>query len=294
MQNLTIYKLLKNAYDTIDNNKLAQEIISYMGYTKDTVAIAQNRSINNSDKDSYEVIRSGKDDAIFILNFNRSLTNIDGFSLNYKYFSYSLDRIYTIESANKFLIKLFSLLDIAIQDFMKVGLSSDGFNKISINNTTTKLQHYIESQNISIIFESYLEISFNYSKNIDENIDEKYLNQEIIDMYPDYGGADFWINGRSTTIEVFEEFIDINSPLALRIEEWVSWHNFDAPACYIGKEWKNRPYFNCDEFDKVGKQLHKELQEIVKEKFIINYFKSYEENEAKRYELEEKDTREIS
>jgi hypothetical protein len=49
----------------------------------------------------------------------------------------------------------------------------------------------------------------------------KYLYQDIVDMYPDFGMADFWVGGTNDDISIFQEFIPQNDHLVKDVKEWV-------------------------------------------------------------------------
>ncbi len=116
---------------------------------------------------------------------------------------------------------------------------------------------------LSIGFENeYYDLS-----NLPYNI---WLNQKIVVMYPDYGDSCFWFQGGSG-IEFFEEYVKEGSDLYVKFEKWLS--------DFWGCEEDN---FDWDEFDKRGKQIHKELQEIVSADYIIVYTKSFEEVEYRK------------
>jgi hypothetical protein len=282
----TINELLDRAYNTIDNNSLIQKILDILGYTKENVAIAQNRQKTEYDKLVYEVIRSGKEDAIFQLNFDTTMKAIEGFGFRDCYFSNKLDKLYNIDTAKQKFQELFSIFNIDIFKFFEIDLNLDFGKNILIKPKYKKKKQY-RVNNLSIdIQDRYFEVVLRKEENSYKN--NKYLYQKIINMYPDYGHSDFWIDGCSDSIEIFEKFIKADDPLAVEISDWINWHNTEAPAMYAGDGWKNEVYFNVDEYEKEGKRLHAKLQELVKEDFIIVYYKSFEEYHARLYELSKK------
>lgn len=281
----TIYGLIKNAYKTIEKNEFIKKILAYNNLTKETVAISQNRSrkvadqFNEETHNKYEVIKSGKDDAIFCVLFNESLTSIEGISINKNYYQYRLDKSYfTLEDVAKDLKRMFELLNIDILERFNILVVDDYIKIEQINH-----EKYIKIHNITILDKdySYIDIMFD-SDSVNKNNLAFYLHQNIVSMYPDFGMADFWIGSTSTSIEEFGDLIDSKSDLAVRVEEWIGWFNCHAPQPCCTKEWLENP-FDWDKFDKVGRALHKELQEIVQDKFIVTYFMSFEESISRRY-----------
>jgi hypothetical protein len=96
--------------------------------------------------------------------------------------------------------------------------------------------------------------------------------QKIL-MYPDFGEVCFWHSpsGALLDIDEFEPYLLPTSQLYKNIKEWCK----DFQKC----ESEN---FNWDEFNKKGLQLHKELIPLLKDKYIIEYIRSYEETEARK------------
>lgn len=100
----------------------------------------------------------------------------------------------------------------------------------------------------------------------------KWLNQKIINMYPDYGEVCFWFppHGSAGGIEVFEKYVSEDSKLYKDFQEWTILFR----SCEL--EW-----FSWEEFNKQGRRLHKKLQEILKNDFIIVYNESVKEHMSK-------------
>ena len=95
-----------------------------------------------------------------------------------------------------------------------------------------------------------------------KDISDKWLKQTIVNMYPDYGGVCFWLppNGMAAGIELFEGVLDSSSQLYKSILEWV-WSYHDSRE-------KN---FDWIAFNQEGRRLHYELQEVVKDNYILVY-----------------------
>jgi hypothetical protein len=94
-----------------------------------------------------------------------------------------------------------------------------------------------------------------------------WLQQKLINMYPDFGGFYLWFNGGAGDIEDLEEYDFSNTDLPDRLKAWSKL--FDKMDDDPKPDWET--------FNSIGKSIHEELQQIVKERYIIVYCKSFEE-----------------
>ena len=98
-----------------------------------------------------------------------------------------------------------------------------------------------------------------------------WLSQSSVSMYPDYGEVCFWFDGTAGDIDSFEEEFDFEhtyKELKEKLKEWYG-NKFDEITSSKNPDW--------DSYNKEGRALHQELQEVVKSKYIIAYYKSFEE-----------------
>jgi len=98
-----------------------------------------------------------------------------------------------------------------------------------------------------------------------------WLSQNTVSMYPDHGEVCFWFDGTAGDIESFEEEFDFEhtyKELKEKLKEWYG-NKFDEITSSKNPDW--------DSYNKEGRALHQELQEVVKSKYILAYYKSFEE-----------------
>jgi hypothetical protein len=102
-----------------------------------------------------------------------------------------------------------------------------------------------------------------------------WLHQDAIQMYPDYGDVIFWFGGKAGELESFGENYDFETNgIGQRVQEWLQM--FYGRASGIFPDW--------DRFEQVGKELCKDVQEVVKDQYIITYYKSFEETYGNKEE----------
>lgn len=288
-----ICDLIDNAYNTIEDNDLAQRLLKLLDISKEEITISQNRSrellkisLNNKyTYDNYKIIKVGKHQSLLGLHFNESLTKIEGVYIKRNLFSSYPGKLFTQEEASDYLSNLFKILDTKIDftKYLSIELNKEFYeykDKIEIllhNKNSFKIDY--PNMNIHLKNYDYINIFFNDQIDFDfyhnMNYASKYLNQNIVDMYPDFGMASFWVDGASSGIEEFREFVNEDDPLAKEIENWVGIFNSKAPC---NDDLYKHFDFNWDEYNLKGKKLHQRLQKIVQSKFIIPYWMSYQES----------------
>ncbi|MFA6192982.1 MAG: hypothetical protein WC665_11615 [Sulfurimonas sp.] len=288
MKNIfTIDELLDNAYNTIDKSEFAQKLLNFLNISKYEITISQNRSRkynedNENSIDFYDVIRVGSLQALISLYFNEDLTKIEALVIKQNLFSSHLFKVFTQESASEYLDGLLRTVDDSIEfnKYFSVFSKKDYEDDITIK-LFDKNRFHLDFNHMSITIKNYSFIRIMFLDNIDKyfylhskTCKSKYLYQDIVEMYPDFGMGDFWVGGTSDDISIFKEFIPQDDHLVNEVEDWVSDFNSNAP--YPPDIYENFD-FDWDEFDLQGRKIHEELQLRVKNKFIVPYWKSFEE-----------------
>jgi len=89
-------------------------------------------------------------------------------------------------------------------------------------------------------------------------------------MYPDFGDECFWYSpsGIVCPIEEFEPLLPSTSKLHQDIKKWR--YSFNK---------QEEEQFSWSEFNQQGRKLHKELEKLLNNKYLIEYVKSYEEQQ---------------
>lgn len=282
---LTPNELLENAYETVDKSDFAQKLLNFLNISKYELTLSQNRS-RRSKKSSatsfYDVIKVGNMQALMGLYFNESLTKIEGMYIKQNIFSSHPYKIFTQESAAEYLDRLLRTIDDKIESnkYLLVLPNKDFKDDITIS-LHDKNRFNIDFNHMSITLKNYSFIKIMFLDNIDKDFylhsktcKSKYLSQDIVEMYPDFGMADFWVGGTSDDISIFQEFIPQDDHLVKDVKEWVGDFNSNAP--YSSRLYESFD-FNWDEFNIQGRKIHEELQLRVKSKFIVTYWKSFEE-----------------
>lgn len=293
----TIDELMDNAYNTIDKSEFAQKLLNFLNISKYELTLSQNRSRKRSDESNstsfYDVIKVCNMQALIGLYFNESLTKIEGIFIENNIFSSHPYKIFTQESATEYLDGLLQTIDDKIESnkYLLVLPNKNFEDDITIS-LHDKNRFNRDFNHMRITLKNYSFIRIMFLDNIDKDFylhsktcKSKYLYQEIVEMYPDFGMADFWVGGSSDDISIFEEFIPQNDRLVNEVEEWVSDFNSNAP--YSSGLYENFD-FNWNKFNIQGRKIHKELQLRVKDKFIVPYWKSYEEDINRRAKLNNK------
>ncbi len=281
---LTIDELLENAYNTIDKSEFAQKLLSFLNISKYEITISQNRSrkYNQDTTDFYDVIRVDSMQALLGLYFSEDLTKIEALTIKQNLFSSHPYKIFTQESTAQYLDGLLRTIDdkIEFNKYLLVLPNKDFEDDITIS-LHDKNRFHLDFNNMSITIKNYSFIRIMFLDNIDKDFylhsktcKSKYLSQDIVEMYPDFGMGDFWVGGTSEDISVFEEFIPQDDHLVNEVEDWVSDFNSNAP--YPPDIYENFD-FDWDEFNIQGRKIQEELQLRVKDKFIVPYWKSFEE-----------------
>jgi hypothetical protein len=290
----TIDELLDNAYRTIDNSPFAQRLLNFLKLSKEEITLSQNRSRTESnersDIDAYEVIKVGKMQALIGFYFNESLTKIEGLFFKNNIFSSSPFQLFTKENASEYLNTLLKTVveRIEYKNYFMVEPCKDFEEDITLM-IRNKNSFNSDFKNMRLQFKNYSFIQIMFLDNIDRDFyfqnkgcGSQYLSQEIVEMYPDFGMADFWVDGTSTDISEFQEFISENDHLVEEVEKWVGDFNFNAPdSSKISENFE----FDWDAFNTQGKKLHEELQLRVKDKFIVSYWMSFQEAASRHAKL---------
>ena len=102
---------------------------------------------------------------------------------------------------------------------------------------------------------------------IDEPI-SSWLHQFIVEMYPDFGDTYLWNEGSASSIHCFEKYDLEGTLIDKELNDWEN--NFMANA-------ENFSYLDWEQFNNRGRALHKKLQAIVKNDYIVVYAMSFEE-----------------
>lgn len=102
---------------------------------------------------------------------------------------------------------------------------------------------------------------------IDEPI-SSWLHQFIVEMYPDFGDTYLWNEGSASSIHCFEKYDLEGTLLDKELNDWE--HDFMLNS-------ENFNDLDWDRFNSRGKVLHKNLQAIVKNDYIVVYAMSFEE-----------------
>ncbi len=300
MKVMTIYDMLNTAKSFNVHNAPVKLVLDYLGIKLRDINILQNRErieekANNEIclKEKYHAIYGGK--YPIYLKFSEDFKRLEGIEISTNFFSnyevrnhLKIDENTSDEFLEKYLKNLFLLFgerferildELCVKDkIIKLRLPNERFEqKFACNFYPDTDAPYIyydyctdntvsNIDNLTIGFENeYYDLS-----NLPYNI---WLNQKIVTMFPDYGMSCFWFQGGSG-IEFFEEYVKDGSDLHVRFEKWLR----DFYDC-------EEDGFDWDEFNKRGKQLHNELQEIVSANYIIVYEQSFEEVEARRKRL---------
>lgn len=290
----TIYELLNNANKTIDDSEFAQRLLNFLNVSKCDITLSQNRSRKESDTKKstslYDIIKVGSLQALLGLYFNESLTKIEGMFIKHNIFSSHPYRTFTQESAADYLDGLLKTIDdkIEFNKYLLVLPNKDFEDDITIS-IQDKNRFNLDFNHMRITLKNYSFIRIMFLDSIDkdfylksESCKSKYLYQDLVDMYPDFGMADFWVDGASNDISVFQGHIPQDDHLVKDVEAWVS--DFNANAPYSSGTYENFD-FNWDEFNIQGRKIHEELQSRVKDEFIVPYWKSFEEDENRRAKL---------
>lgn len=96
-----------------------------------------------------------------------------------------------------------------------------------------------------------------------------WLHQRVIDMYPDFGQAYLWFEDIGGGIESLDEEYDFSqTDLPQRLDDWCK--GFDSFYNDINPDW--------EEFNRIGRAIHRDLQAFMKDRYIITYSKSFEES----------------
>jgi gamma-glutamylcyclotransferase (GGCT)/AIG2-like uncharacterized protein YtfP len=290
----TIDELLENAYNTIDTSEFAQKLLNFLNVSKNEITISQNRSRKESDIENftnlYDVIKVGDLEALLGLYFNESLTKIEGIFIKTNLFSSHPYKTFTQESAAEYLDGLLRIIDEKIEfDKYFLVLPNKNFEDDITISLHDKNRFNLDFNHMYITLKNPNFIRIMFLDNIDEDFyfesescKSKYLYQDIIEMYPDFGMADFWVDGSSDDISVFEEFIPEDDHLVADVEDWVGDFNSNVP--YSDELYENFD-FDWDEFNIRGRKIYEELQFRVKDKFIVTYWKSFQEIENRRAKL---------
>jgi hypothetical protein len=306
---MTIDNMIEQIEKYIIHNSPIKKLLDFLNIELKDVYLSQNRErLKQLAKNELEIIQN-KYKTIYhgkypiFLEFNENFSQLENISIEVDFFKdYEVMNLLNIDekTTDTYLQKY--LKDMFLLFGEKFSIILD---ELTIDNRVIKLKlpnerfsqnyacNYFPNTDVPYIYFSYYRdkictytnpsniknLKIGFEKNNDiiyDNLLGKWLNQEIVYMYPDYGDVCFWFlpNGCAGGIESFERYIDKNSTLYKEFEKWISYfYNCDDET------------FNWDIFNKVGKNLHKQLQNIVKSDYIIVYESSFEENEARRKSL---------
>jgi len=311
----TVDDMLDKAYNYIKSDQMLQRLLQKLNLKETTIGIAQNytrklsmsKSFSNS-IDRYRDIQ-GTDANIF-LNFNESFDYLEAIEIFpdifddcyirgwYRQFSHLADK-----QKIKWLEELFLIISPKFQGVSKL-LRYDTYDKgldgkhFMLEEDHPQLKDgswcatYPEEMQISepfILFEfdskikngklQAIRVEFAKKDNMKEVPIDKWLHQETIQMYPDYGDVVFWFSGKAGCTESFGENYDFETnEIHKRVDDWLElfYDNNDK----FFPDWKD--------FNVIGEKLLKDVQKIVKDRYIISYYKSCEElfgNEEERKHL---------
>lgn len=305
---MTIDDMLYTAKKTFEKDIRVKRLADYLSLTFDDFIVLQNRKrleeLANDEailKRAYKPVRLG---AVWLeLQYSEDFSVIENMGINTSLFKNadSLKSLgMTIDTADKEMEQLLKNMLVRIDESFENVLDELCIKDKIINlrlpnerfSQTYACQYYPDAKDEPpyLYFDYYRDEICEYSnpsniKNVKIEFVNKYLeekaqtndygkwlNQKIINMYPDYGEVCFWFppHGSAGGIEIFEKYISKDSKLYKDFEEWLILFR----SCEM--EW-----FSWDEFNKQGRKLHKKLQEILKNDFIFVYNESFEEHMSK-------------
>ena len=295
----TIDTMLLRAYTIIDRNSKITQLLNDLNIDKYTVGISQEFSRQKSLSDphsnflrDYRCIQESQ--AGIYLGFNENFTVLEVVEISTEFFSDNHIRGYKAQFnslSNKqkldFLQNAFSKYDSKLKDlnyYIKVKYIKDIIN----TQIVLKLPNDRLSNNAAYAFfpnrDNYPYFTFDINRNkkdgrlnsirlnlcstnpIKEPI-SKWLHQFIITMSPDYAEVFLWFDDAAGGLESIEEYVDKQSELAKKIENWQK--IFESSFLNDDTDWI--------EFDRTGKEIFLELRDKLKKDYILTYEKSYEE-----------------
>lgn len=301
---MTILDMIDKVDEYFKKDSLSKRFLDFVGLDYKDVTIKQNRtrldllnnhSINNS-FGNYRIIKESL--YPLAINFDECFTKVEKIDINTDFFLNSkiIDHLnlaidttdqYLENYLKQMLLIVDSKFDNVLEELSVVGkvimlkLPNDRFNDEyamnyypDTNFPAISFDYYrddLDEFNISNIKNLALEL-ISYSGYYDDNTApiRLWLQQEIVYMYPDYGGVCFWFdpNGSAGGIECFSDYLSKDDQLYKDFESWYD--------CFYENETVG---FDWDDFNKEGRELRRKLQEIVLEDYIIVYATSYEENQ---------------
>ena|GEM_PF-4034339 len=267
----TICDMLIYAEATIFRCDRARRVLDHLEIDFKDITISQDRrgliELAHNEvylKDDFKPIQLGK----YSIEFQFS----EGFEkiLNIKI----LDAIYTSKELNTIVQALSPLIDNRFEHFLEnFKVKKKGITLLNVTKTKNGYGFYPDSSLPHIYYETKKKKSSklkNFTITLhkrdtnlkDKDKTDKWLKQSILYMYPDYGGVCFWVppNGMAAGMELFEDVLDSNSSLYKSLLEWI-WSYHDS----------RKKSFNWIAFNKEGRRLHCELQELMQDKYIIVY-----------------------
>lgn len=304
---MTIIDMMNKVDEYFKKNSLSKSFLDFIGLDYKDLSIKQNRtrlnlllnqSIGNC-SDEHRIIKNSL--YPLSINFNEDFTKVEkinietNFFLNHKIASHLNITVETRdEYLEGYLKQMLLIIDpkfnmileelTVIEKVIMLKLPNERFDqKYAMNyypNTKSPsitFDYYRENLdefsisnigNLSIKFDSY---SGYYHENT--NSIRLWLNQEVVYMYPDFGGVCFWFdpNGTAGGIESFEDCVSEDDQLYKDFESWY--------YSYCG----NEKDFDWEEFNKEGKVLHNQLQDLVLADYIIVYSSSFGERSIGGY-----------
>lgn len=309
----SIDDMLNKAYEYIDKSSMLQKFLQKLNLDKTTIGISQNSTRKKQLSDPF-------------LNFNLQYRDIQGTDSNiFLGFSEDFERLECIEISPsifktqyirgwhkqfehlsdsqkiKWLEELLMIIDHrfeSISNHLKFDDYEEGYDDKEIllkeniqTEGSSQLSHYPENvtEGPVGIFEIDTSVNNGKLKIIKIKLEHPsgspncpvtlWLRQDTVQMYPDYGDVIFWFGGQAAELESFGKNYDFEtSGVRQRVEEWLQMFYDNA----------NEFFPDWNKFEQVGKELRKDIQEIVKDQYIITYYKSFEEtygNKGERISL---------
>lgn len=309
----TIYDMLDYAYRVIDSNPQILKFFSILGVDKTTIGICQNNtrlfSIAEPFKNfspRYRAIQS-TESGIYLC-FNETMYEIEAIEVKpYLFRDDALrgwgTRFKDLDDKEK--ITLFESAFIqfgsnlaGLSDYIEYRNMGDRLrNEIALNEDNERLKGdyacaYFPDGALEYPYFEFdidhkeknghldkITFIFNDREPVDCPI-SLWLHQYVVNMYPDFGNVYLWFNSGAGDINSLEEYDFSQTDLPESLEDWSRLFN----------KMDDDPNPDWETFNNIGKSLHSELQNIVKERYIIVYGKSFEEtngNYAERKKLEE-------
>lgn len=291
----TVYDMLKRVKDYVESDKKIAKLLGDLMLDADEVGIMQECSrlqnlVKNSNNECYEkkyrCIRFS--DSGIYLKFNENFTSLLSIELSIKelfekdmflnFKSNDVKRGYYTKFKNMTYDSRVEFVQNALGNYDE-NLRNAYFEVIQLGKQDKNgYAEYPKNNHDGCPYFIYNTLNSTNKANIELVVNEEWgyidepisgwLHQFIVNMYPDYGDTYLWNEGSASGIYCFKKYDLEGTLLDKELNDWE--HDFMLNS-------ENFNDLDWDRFNSRGKVLHKNLQAIVKNDYIVVYAMSFEE-----------------